>query len=164
MATASRSRYVDVSNPSMAVDCPNCGLRTARFIDHCRNCGYKIWPSSYMASAAFKTWRDADPARAQASRFDLELPAPPVDATVDYAARAHQLGIHIFPSSNYPFVITFGALFVGLALIPFGSTARIVLGVIGGFILVYGIVGWVLVEDVHMFPSDGPEPHGEARH
>ena len=153
-----------MSNPSLAVDCPHCGLRTARFVDHCRNCGYKLWPSSYLASAAFKTWRDADPARARASRFDLELPQPTLDDTVDYAARAHQLGIHIFPNSNYPFVITVGALFVGLALIPFSSSVRIVLGVIGGFILLYGIVGWVLVEDVHMFPSESPGPHGEAHH
>jgi hypothetical protein len=49
-------------------------------------------------------------------------------------------------------------------LIPLAFEARIVLGVIGGFILLYGIVGWVLVEDVHMFPSDSPGPHGEARH
>jgi hypothetical protein len=117
-----------------------------------------------MASAAFKTWRDADPARAHASRYDLELPPPPVDDTVDYAARAHQLGIHLFPNSSYPFVITVGALVTALALIPFSSSARIVLGVIGGFILLYGIVGWVLVEDVQMFPSDSTEPHGEAHH
>jgi hypothetical protein len=115
-----------------------------------------------MASAAFKTWRAADPARAHASRFDRELPQVKVDDTVDYGARAHQLGIHLFPSSSYPFVITLGALFVSLALIPFADSARIVLGVIGGFILLYGIIGWVLVEDVHMFPSDSPSPHGEA--
>jgi hypothetical protein len=113
-----------------------------------------------MASAAFKTWRDADPARKWASRYDMELPQPQVDEAVDYAARAHQLGIHLFPSSTYPFVITVGALFCALALIPFADSARIVLGVIGGFILVYGIIGWVLVEDVHMFPSDSPGPHG----
>jgi len=117
-----------------------------------------------MASAAFKTWRDANPARKEASRFDMELPQPKVELTVDYAARAHQLGIHLFPSSNYPFVICVGALFVGLALVPFGQAARIVLGVIGGFILLYGIVGWVLVEDVHMYPSDSPGPHGEVHH
>jgi hypothetical protein len=152
-----------VSNPSLAVDCPRCGLRTARFVDHCRNCGYKLWPSSLVASAAFKTWRDADPVRARASRFDLEIPLPGVDDTVDFGARAHRLGIHIFPNSNYPFVITMGALFAGLALIPFAPEARIVLGVIGGFILLYGIVGWVLVEDVHMFPSE-PSSHGEAHH
>jgi hypothetical protein len=117
-----------------------------------------------MASAAFKTWRAADPARAHASRFDMELPLPTVDETVDYAARAHQLGIHLFPSSSYPFVITLGSLFVALALIPFADSARIVLGVIGGFVLLYGIIGWVLVEDVHMFPSDSPGPHGGAHH
>jgi hypothetical protein len=117
-----------------------------------------------MASAAFKAWRDADPSRAEASRFDMELPAPPVDATVDYAARAHQLGIHIFPNSNYPFVICLGILFLGLAAIPLDSTVRIVLAVIGGLIFLYGVVGWVLVEDVRMFPSDSPSAQGEVEH
>ena len=165
MAAARKPRYVDVSNPSLSVDCPRCGLRTARFVDHCRNCGYKLWPSSVVASVAFQAWRDADPSRATASRFDLELPPPPADLTVDYAARAHELGIHIFPNSNYPFVICVGALFLALAAIPFPSdTARIVLAVIGGLIFLYGVVGWVLVEDVRMFPSDAPESHGEAHH
>jgi len=115
-----------------------------------------------MASAAFKTWRAADPARAEASRFDMELPQPTVDDSVDYNARAHQLGIHLFPSSSYPFVITLGVLFLGLAVIPFAFEARIVLGVIGGFILAYGIIGWVLVEDVQMYPSD--DSHAEVHH
>jgi hypothetical protein len=137
---------------------------TPRFLDECRNDGYKLWPSSVMASEAFKIWRDADPARARASRFDLEVPPEPVDATVDYAARAHELGIHIFPSSNYPFVICAGALFLAMAAIPFPGTARIVLAVIGALIFLYGVVGWVLVEDVRMFPTDGPEAHREVHH
>lgn len=117
-----------------------------------------------MASEAFKIWRDADPARLDTSRFDLELPAPPIDTTVDYAARAHDLGIHIFPNSNYPFVICAGAFFLALAAIPIGATARIVLAVIGGLIFLWGVVGWVLVEDVRMYPSDAPQSHGEVRH
>lgn len=117
-----------------------------------------------MASEAFKAWRDADPARSDASRFDLELPAPPLDETVDYAARAHDLGIHIFPNSNYPFVICAGAFFLSLAAIPFAAPARLVLAVIGGLIFLYGVVGWVLVEDVRMYPSDSPQPHGEVHH
>ncbi len=165
MAAARKPRYVDVSNPGLSVDCPRCGLRTARFLDHCRNCGYKLWPSSVVASAAFKAWRDADPSRANASRYDLELPAEPVDLTIDYAARAHQLGIHLFPNSNYPFVICAGAFFLALAAIPFPSgTFRIVMAVIGGLIFLWGVVGWVLVEDVRMYPSESPEPHGEVHH
>lgn len=148
----------------MAVECPRCGLLTARFVDHCRNCGYKIWPSSVMASAAFKAWRDADPTRAEASRFDLEPPAPPVDTTIDFAARAHALGIHLFPSSNYPFVICVGILFLGLGAIPFAPVARIALAAIGAVIFLYGVIGWVLVEDVQMFPADGPQAHSEAHH
>ena len=163
MAVARKPRYVDVSNPSLSVECPRCGLRTARFIDLCRNCGYKLWPSSEMASAAFKAWRDADPSRADASRFDLELPEEPVDVSVDYAARAHDLGIHLFPSSNYPFIICVGALFLGLAGIPFGGPARIALLVIGLLIFLYGVVGWVLVEDVKMYPVE-TSPTEEVHH
>jgi len=163
VAVARKPRYVDVSNPSLSVECPRCGLRTARFIDLCRNCGYKLWPSSYVASAAFKVWRDADPARRDASRFDIEILVEPVDTTVDYAARAHDLGIHLFPNSNYPFIICVGALFLGLAGIPFPGPARIALLVIGGLIFLYGVVGWVLVEDVRMYPVDTP-PTEEVHH
>jgi len=164
VAAASKPRYVDVTNPSLAVECPRCGLLTARFVDHCRNCGYKIWPSSEMASAAFKAWRDADPARDEASRFDLVVPGPPVDTSIDFAARAHTLGIHLFPSSNYPFTICVGMLFLGLGAIPFATTARIVLAVIGGLIFLFGVVGWVLVEDVQMFPAEAPHVSGEGHH
>jgi hypothetical protein len=164
VAAAKKPRYVDVSNPDLAVDCPRCGLKTARFIDMCRNCGYKLWPSSHMASAAFLAWRSADPERAAASRFDLELPLH-VDNTVDFNARAHELGIHLFPNSNWPFIICVGLLFLGLGAIPFESnTARIVLAIIGGVIFLYGVVGWVLIEDVRMYPSDAVEPGAEVHH
>ena len=157
MAEAKKPRYVDVSNPSLSVRCPNCGLLTQRFLEYCRNDGYQLWPSGEVASAAFKAWRDADPARADASRYDLELPAQPLDPSVDYAARAHELGIHIFPNSNYPFVICLGSLFLGLAAVPFSGTVRLTLLVIGGLIFLYGVVGWVLVEDVRMYPTDSPQ-------
>jgi len=163
-ATKKSPRYVDVTNPSLSVDCPNCGLRTQRFLDQCRNDGYKLWPSGEVASAAFKAWRDADPARAEASRYDLELPAEPIDDTVDFAARAQALGIHLFPNSNYPFIICVGALFLGLAAVPLGNATRLVLAIIGGLIFLYGVVGWVLVEDVRLYPSDSASPHGEAHH
>jgi len=136
---------------------------TARFIEYCRNDGYKLWPSSELASEAFEVWRAADPSRAEASRFDLELPPAALDDTIDYAARAHALGIHIFPNSNYPFIICVGALFLALAAIPFATPARLVLGVIGGLIFLYGVVGWVLVEDVRMYPSESSS-HGEVQH
>ena len=163
MAAANKPRYVDVANPSIAVDCPRCGLKTARFVDQCRNCGYKLWPSSHVASAAFQAWRAADPARASASRFDLEIPQH-IDNTVDFAARARELGIHLFPNSNWPFVICFGVLFMGLAAIPFSSTLRIVLLVIGGVIFLYGVVGWVLIEDVRMYPGESVGPGSEVHH
>jgi hypothetical protein len=163
VAAANKPRYVDVANPSIAVDCPRCGLKTARFVDHCRNCGYKLWPSSHVASAAFQAWRAADPARASASRFDLEIPQH-IDNTVDFAARARELGIHLFPNSSWPFVICLGVLFMSLAAIPFSSTTRIVLLVVGGLIFLYGVVGWVLIEDVRMYPGDSVEPGTEVRH
>ena len=162
MAKAKKPRYVDVSNPSLAVDCPRCGLRTARFVDHCRNCGYKLWPSSVMASAAFKAWQAADPGgRGQVSRFDLDLLVEE-ENVVDYEARAHQLGIHIFPNSNWPFVICLGALFLGLAAIPFVDVARIALAVIGGVVLLVGVVGWVWFEDTKMYEATAAS--GEAEH
>lgn len=157
MAASKKTRYVDVSNPSLVVECPHCGLMTARFVDHCRNCGYKLWPSSVMASAAFKAWRAVDPEhRSEVSRYDVDYPVH-IDDVVDYEARAHQLGIHISPPSNWPFVICFGALFLALAAIPLPATARIVLAVIGGLIFLWGIVGWVVVEDTRMFPTDQAE-------
>jgi hypothetical protein len=161
---AKKPRYVDVANPALAVECPRCGLQTARFVDMCRNCGYKIWPSSVMASAAFKAWQAADPVhRSEVSRFDMDYPNQ-VDNTVDYVARAHELGIHLFPSSNWPFVICLGVLFLSVAAIPYPATTRIVLAVIGGVIFLWGIVGWVLVEDVQMFPDDSPQAQGEVHH
>jgi hypothetical protein len=165
VVAARKPRYVDVSNPSLSVICPSCGLVTQRFLDLCRNDGYKLWPSSEVASAAFKAWRGADPARANASRYDLELPSSSGAAEIDFAERAHQLGIHLFPNSNYPFIICVGAFFLGLAAIPFESTTRLVLLVIGGLIFLYAVVGWVLVEDVKLYAtSAGTETPGEVEH
>jgi hypothetical protein len=83
---------------------------------------------------------------------------------VDYDARAHQLGIHIFPNSNWPFTICLGALFLGLAAIPFPAIARISLAVIGGLIFLIGVIGWVVVEDVRIFPSGAAAPPGSEVH
>ncbi len=111
-----------------------------------------------MASAAFKAWRVVDPEhRSEVSRFDMDYPVH-IDDVVDFEARAHQLGIHLSPPSNWPFVICFGLLFLGLAAIPLASTTRIVLAVIGGLIFLWGVVGWVVVDDTKMFPTDAPGP------
>ena len=158
MAAKKQTRYVDVSNPSLSVDCPRCGLRTARFIDHCRNCSYKLWPSSVVASAAFKAWRAADPSRAEAARVDLDLPRHD-ELVIDYDARAHDLGIHMPPPSNWPFVICFGLFFLSLAAIPLGGVARISMAVFGGIIFLVGVVGWVVVDDTRMFPTDATTGH-----
>lgn len=113
-----------------------------------------------MASAAFKAWRAADPDdRAGVSRFDLSLPVV-VDDVVDYDARAHELGIHIFPSSNWPFTICFGALLLGLAAIPFAAPVRIALAVVGGVIFLVGVVGWVWFEDTRFYDASAAGTDG----
>jgi hypothetical protein len=161
VAAPKQPRYVDISNPSLAVDCPRCGLRTPRFLDLCRNCGYKLWPSSYAASAAFKAWRAADPSRATASRYDMEIPQN-VEVVVDFDAKARELGIHMPPPSKWPFVICAGAFFLAIAAIPFSPGVRIGLAIVGGLIFLIGVVGWVLVEDVKMYPSESAS--GEVHH
>src|SRR5258706_438792 len=65
---------------------------------------------------------------------------------------------------NWPFVICVGILFLGLAAIPFPSAARITLLVIGGIIFLYAVAGWVLVEDVKMYPGESIEPGAEVHH
>src|SRR5437773_10590376 len=126
-----RPRFVDTSNAALAVDCPRCGLMTQRFLPYCQNCGFALWPSRIVAGAAFHAWQDADAARAGARPYDLKLPEPPPENVVDYEERAHRLGIHLFPSSSYPFVICVGFLFLGLAAVPFPGPVRIALAVVG---------------------------------
>ena len=48
--------------------------------------------------------------------------------------------------------------------VPFLGRYSIPAPIIGGLIFLTGVVGWVLVEDVRMFPSDTTQPHGEAHH
>ncbi|MFZ0216678.1 MAG: hypothetical protein WAM30_12155 [Candidatus Dormiibacterota bacterium] len=163
MAPAAKPSFVDVSNPAMAIDCPRCNLVTPRFLQYCRNCGFSLWPSGPYASAAFVAWRDHDPVRLRASRFDLKPPPPePDDNVLDDMGRAHELGIHIFPRSSWPFTICVGFLFVFLALAPFPTPARIALGVIGLVILMLGIVGWVVLEDTRMYEQAASPTHGHG--
>jgi hypothetical protein len=149
----------------LAVECPRCGLLTPRFLPYCKNCSFSLWPDRIVAGAAFEAWQAADPARANARPFDLEMPAPPPSDVVDYEERAHRLGIHLFPSSGYPFIICIGFLFLGLAAVPFGAAARIVMGVIGLVIFLIGVVGWVVLEDTRMYEDvvshDAPEASGQ---
>lgn len=163
MAPSKKPRYVDTSNPELAIDCPHCGLVTARFIEQCRNCGYKLWPSGEVASAAFQAWRETDAARTGASRFDLEVPVE-IDNLVDYEARAHELGIHLFPTSNWPFTICVGFFLLFLALVPFPTAPRIVLAVLGAVIFLWGVIGWVVFEDTRMFPQDAGASGHEVQH
>ena len=157
---------MDTGNPALAIDCPNCGLLTPRFLQYCRNCGFSLWPSGPFASAAFQAWRDADPSRKLARRYDLELPVYRRPELVDYEERAHHLGIHLFPSSSYPFVICIGFFFLALAAVPFAAPVRVALGILGMITFLIGVIGWVVLEDVKMYPSDdviSHEGHGPPR-
>lgn len=159
MAVVNRPRFVDTGNPALGIACPRCGLQTARFMEFCRNCGYALWPSVDAASRAFKIWRAADPARSAARPYDLALPQPEGPAVVDYEARAHELGIHLFPSSIWPFPICVGLLFLGLAAIPFAGPVRLGCAAFGAIVFLTGVVGWVIVEDTRMYPAGEPDAH-----
>jgi hypothetical protein len=136
---------------------------TPRFLQYCRNCSFALWPSGPHASAAFQAWRAADPARACARRYDLEIPQGEQVRVIDYDHRAHELGIHVPAPTNYPIVICLGFLFLALAAIPLpAAAARIGLGAIGGILFLIGVVGWVVIEDVRMFPQDGAAGHGHG--
>lgn len=154
---------MDTGNPALAVECPRCGLLTPRFLPYCRSCAFALWPSRAAAGAAFEAWRRADPARALARPYDVELPAPAARQVVDYEERAHRLGIHIFPSSSYPFVICVGFLFLGLAAVPFPGPARLALLAVGLVVFLIGVVGWVVLEDVSMY-EDVVSHGGEVSH
>jgi len=151
VARATKPAFVDTSNPALAVECPRCGLLTPRFLQYCRNCSFSLWPSPTVASAAFQTWRNADPSRRRARRFDLELPVNQEPPVIDYEERAHHLGIHLFPSSSYPFIICLGFLFLGLAAVPFASLTRLVLLGVGLVVFLIGVGGWVVFEDTRMY-------------
>lgn len=155
-----RPRFVDTGNPALGIPCPRCGLRTARFMEFCRNCGYGLWPSVESASRAFRIWRDADPAREMARPYDLALPEPTGPAVVDFDERAHELGIHVFPSSIWPFPICVGLLFLGLAAVPFDGPVRIGLAAFGAIVFLSSVIGWVVVEDTRMYP--GPDASGHV--
>jgi len=158
--------YVDTQNPAVGIDCPRCGLLTARFGWFCRNCGFRLWPNGEAAARAYRTWRLADPARIYVHQWD---DTPVVDETklivVDFEEKAHELGIHIFPSSRWPILVCVGIFFLAFAAIPFPSAVRIILAVIGVIFFVLAIAGWML-EDVKLFPKDDTTAggHGDVHH
>ena len=159
--------YVDTSNPAVGIDCPRCGLLTARFGWFCRNCGFRLWPGAQAAACAYRTWRLADPARVYVHQWD-DTPVLDEDSVivVDFAEKAHDLGIHIFPSSRWPILVCVGIFFLAFAAIPFPSIARIILAVIGVLFFIAAIAGWML-EDVRLFPADDPGAgagHGDPHH
>ena len=157
--------YVDTSNPAVGIDCPRCGLLTARFGWFCRNCGFRLWPGAQAAARAYRSWRLADPARIYVHQWD-DTPLLDEDSVivVDFAEKAHDLGIHIFPSSRWPVLVCVGIFFLAFAAIPFPSIARIILAVIGVLFFIAAIAGWML-EDVRLFPKDeAGAGHGDGHH
>jgi hypothetical protein len=158
--------FVDTSNPAVGIDCPRCGLLTARFGWFCRNCSFRLWPNAEAAARAYRTWRLADPARRHIHQWD-DLPIIDEDTiiVVDFEEKAHKLGIHIFPSSRWPFLVCVGVLFLAFAAVPFPqSIIRIILLVIGIIFFILAIAGWML-EDVRLFPKDDAAAaggHGDA--
>ena len=159
--------YVDTSNPAVGIDCPRCGLLTARFGWFCRNCGFRLWPGAQAAARAYRSWRLADPARVYVHQWD-DTPVLDEDSVivVDFAEKAHDLGIHIFPSSRWPILVCVGIFFLAFAAIPFPSVARIILAAIGVLFFIAAIAGWML-EDVRLFPKDeagGGHGTGDGHH
>ena len=158
--------YVDTENPTVGIDCPRCGLLTARFGWFCRNCAFRLWPNAETAARAYRTWRLADPSRMYLHQWD---DTPVVDENkvilVDFEAQAHELGIHIFPSSRWPVMVCAGVAFLAFAAIPFPSWARIAMLVIGAIFFLLAIAGWML-EDVNLYPKDDASGggHGEVHH
>jgi len=157
--------FVDTANPSLGIDCPSCGLWTARFGWFCRNCSFALWPNATVAGRAYRMWRSVDPSRSHLHQWDDHLPVGDSSIIkVDFGARAHEIGVHLFPPSTWPIVVCVGFLFLGLAAVPFAPIARIVMAVIGALVMAYGIAGWMF-EDVRMFPSDdaggGHGSHGD---
>src|SRR5262249_56484269 len=85
-------------------------------------------------------------------------------AVVDYEERVHRLGIHLFPSSNSPFVMCVGFLFLGIAAVPLPGPVRLGLGALGLVIFLVGLISWVVVEDFRMYEdvvSHDEGSHGE---
>ena len=95
--------------------------------------------------------------------YDRELPGEEQPQLADYDARAHELGIHVSPRSNYPFLICLGIGVAAFAAVPLPLAARIVLGAIGAAIFLFGVFGWVVLEDTRYFPAEPNDGH-EAHH
>lgn len=155
--------YVDTGNPVVGIDCPRCGLLTARFGWFCRNCGYRLWPSAQAAARAYRAWRLADVSRMRIHQWDdMPLLEDTSIVRIDFDERAHRLGVHIFPSSRWPFMVCVGVLFLAFAAIPFpNGMVRAILAGIGLIFFVFAVAGWML-EDVKMFPSDDPAGGGHG--
>jgi hypothetical protein len=67
-----------------------------------------------------------------------------------------------FPrGSKYPFTTALGFLFVGFSAVPFASSVRIVLALIGLTQFLLGMIGWVFLDKPERYPSGPDQPWSE---
>jgi hypothetical protein len=69
-----------------------------------------------------------------------------------------------FPrGSKYPFTTALGFLFVGFSVVPFASSVRIALALIGLTHFLLGMIGWVFLDKLERYPSGPDQPWSEDR-
>ena len=69
-----------------------------------------------------------------------------------------------FPrGSKYPFITALGFLFVGFSAVPFASSGRITLALIGLAQFLLGMIGWVFLDKLEQYPSGPDQPWSEDR-
>ena len=61
-------------------------------------------------------------------------------------------------------MICLGIGIAAFGAIPFNPVVRIAFGVVGSLIFLFGVVGWVVLEDTRYFPAEGTDAHGEGGH
>jgi hypothetical protein len=67
-----------------------------------------------------------------------------------------------FPrGSKYPFATALGFLFVGFSAVPFASSVRIALALIGLTQFLLGMMGWVFLDKLKRYPSGPDQPWSE---
>jgi len=66
--------------------------------------------------------------------------------------------------SKYPFITALGFLFVGFSAVPFASSVRIALALIGLAQFLLGMIGWVFLDKLEQYPSGPDQPWSEDRY
>ena len=63
--------------------------------------------------------------------------------------------------SKYPFITALGFLFVGFSAVPFASSVRIPLALIGLTQFLLGMIGWVFLDKLERYPPGPDQPWSE---